>query len=307
MNDENGTGSLKGKYGKVGRPPKSAYSIADQVMDLTEGQAGEGKSETVVIEEETLAIGDRFAALEDMAYGVAAQHYRAMIVSGQPGTGKTYGLEKVLKAQRAIGTISKLTVVHGFTRATGLYKLLYDNREAGSVLVFDDCDSVFSDETSLNILKAALDTTHVRTISWHSERNFKDDEGNELPHTFEFEGSVIFVTNLDFDRSMGSKLGPHLAALISRSYYLDLNMRSQAELLERIDSVVRGSEMLESLGLSVEQGEKILTYIHAKTKALREISLRTVVKLANIVKASGDDGEFERVAKMTCCKPLMAV
>ncbi len=171
------------------------------------------------------AVTERFKALADMAWGVVSGHYSALIVSGNPGTGKTFTLEKALE-EAAAAELVHYTPVHGFTRATGLYKLLYEHREKGNVLLLDDCDSVFGDETSLSILKAALDTTKNRTVSWYSEREFKDKDDNKLPSSFEFQGAVVFITNLDFDRAMGTKLGPHLEALISRSYYLDLNLRN---------------------------------------------------------------------------------
>lgn len=248
-------------------------------------------------------IKERFGALDDMAYGVVSGHYRALVVSGNPGIGKTYTLEKILSGSAGLGGF-RFKAVHGFARATGLYQLLYENREPGSVLLLDDCDSVFGDETSLNILKAALDTTKTREISWYSEHNLKDESGQALPKSFEYHGSIIFVTNVDFDRVMrnSGKLAPHLEALLSRVYYLDLHMRSEQALMLRLAGVVLGSEMLEQLGLSKEQGEKILTYIREKKAQLREVSLRTVVKLANIVKASNSDDEFLRVARLACCK-----
>jgi len=248
------------------------------------------------------AVTGRLKALADMAWGVVSGHYSALIVSGNPGTGKTFTLEKALE-EAAAAELVHYTPVHGFTRATGLYKLLYEHREKGNVLLLDDCDSVFGDETSLSILKAALDTTKNRTVSWYSEREFKDKDDNKLPSSFEFQGAVVFITNLDFDRAMGTKLGPHLEALISRSYYLDLNLRNLAQLLAHIAAVVHNSTMLETLGLHVEQGERILRYINENIKSLREISLRTVVKLGNVLKASsGSDEEFERVARLACCK-----
>ena len=282
-----------GKYDLSAYVTGAAVTTTDEVVAPTPEP---------VVEEPVEAISGRFEALSDMAWGVVSGHYSAMIVSGNPGTGKTFTLERALEEAASLDLV-KYTPVHGFARATGLYKLLYEHREKGNVLLLDDCDSVFGDETALNILKAALDTTKHRTVSWYSEKSFKDENDNVIPSSFSFEGSVIFVTNLDFDRAMGTRLGPHLEALISRSYYLDLNLRNLAQLLAHIATVVRTSKMLEGLGLTTEQGERIVNYVNDNCKKLREISLRTVVKLGNIIKASnGSEAEFERVAKLACCK-----
>ena len=74
-------------------------------------------------------------------------------------------------------------------------------------------------------MKGALDTTKRRVISWRSEKIFEAEDGEAIPSSFDFEGAVIFVTNKNFDREImrSSKLTPHLEALISRSFYLDLN------------------------------------------------------------------------------------
>jgi hypothetical protein len=156
----------------------------------------------------------------------------------------------------------------------------------------------------LNLLKAALDTTDSRTVAWHSEKKFEDEAGDALPKSFEFEGAVIFVTNLDFEKSIGSgnRLAPHLAALISRSFYLDLNLASKRDLMARIAGVVRKTDMLATLGLSVSAGDSILAYLDEASAKLRERSLRTVVKLAQILKASDTADEFRRVANATCCR-----
>jgi len=286
-----------------GRNP--VYDLADDTEEVVD----EPTTPVELTDEEIVAdIALRFGALDDMGYGVVSGHYRALIVSGNPGIGKTYTLEKILSGAQGLGGFTFKTV-HGFTRATGLYQLLYENSAPGSVLLLDDCDSVFGDETSLNILKAALDTTKTRTISWYSEHNLKDQDGNSLPKEFEYNGAIIFVTNLDFDRAVRSsgRLGPHLEALISRSYYLDLNMRSERYLMSRLAHVVRNSEMLASLNMTPEQGEQILTYIAEHKKQLREVSLRTVVKLANIIRASNSTEEFERVARLACCRQGGAV
>jgi hypothetical protein len=103
----------------------------------------------------------RFDQLESMTRAVKSGAIRAMIVSGPPGVGKSHGVEKVLERYQLVETLGgakKYDVVKGAMSAIGLYVKLYKYSSKDSVIVFDDCDSIFSDELSLNILKAALDS-----------------------------------------------------------------------------------------------------------------------------------------------------
>src|ERR1700743_214282 len=121
----------------------------------------------------------RFTVLETLVQDVVDGDVRSLIVSGPPGFSKSYTVEEVMAANNI-----KYNIVKGHSRATGLYKMLWDNREEGSILVFDDCDSVFCDEIALNILKTALDTTEERIISWLAEGNWVKEEG--IQNSFEF-------------------------------------------------------------------------------------------------------------------------
>lgn len=247
-------------------------------------------------------INSRFASLDLMTYGIIKGDFRALIVSGNPGTGKTYTLENILQTAADKSQII-FTTIKGFVRATGLYRLMYEHRFAECVLMFDDADSIFQDEVALNLLKAALDTTKKREISWRSEKVFEDEDGEDIPRTFQFDGAVIFVSNIDFQRAVAqqNKISPHLEALMSRSYYLDLNMRSIRELIIRIKSVVHQSDILQQIGIKKKDNQIILDYIEENQNRLREVSLRTVIKLGNILRAAeGDMDKFKKMADATC-------
>lgn len=247
-------------------------------------------------------INSRFASLDLMTYGVVKQDFRAMIVSGNPGTGKTYTLEYILQSAADASKIL-YTLVRGYVKATGVYRLLYEHRQKECVVMFDDADSIFKDEVALNLLKSALDTTRKREISWRSEKVFESEDGEQIPQSFQFDGAVIFVSNIDFQRavSQGSNIGAHLEALMSRSYYLDLNMRSIRELIVRIKSVVAHSDILTSIGVKKKDHGEIVKYIEENQNRLREVSLRTIIKVGNIWRAAeGDFDKFKKMADATC-------
>jgi hypothetical protein len=178
---------------------------------------------------------------------------------------------------------------------------LYQYREAGQVIVFDDADAVFFDDTALNLLKAVCDTTERRRVSWLAETNMVDAEGGErLPRSFDFDGSIVFITNLDFDQLIerGHKLAPHLEALVSRSHYIDLAMKTKQDYLVRIRQVIKQG-LLD--GLTLSERSDVITFIESNTDRLRELSLRMAIKLSAIRKTKSSD-TWQRTARITCCK-----
>lgn len=206
---------------------------------------------------------------------------RALIISGPPGLGKSFTVEKVVSEYDYTG--KRAVICKGFIRPTGLYKTLYEYRHKGNVLVFDDCDSVFQDSDALNLLKAACDTSNKRRIMWGCESRMTDSDGSPLPWSFEFEGSVIFITNYDFDQAIESntKLSEHFKALISRSHYIDIGLKSVRDFLMRISQVVE-SGMLLDRGLSTYQQNEVLTFMSDNATKLRELTLRMVIKIAEL-------------------------
>lgn len=242
---------------------------------------------------------DRFAAMDTMAEATATGKNRSLIVSGPAGLGKSFGVMKVLAGLESKGF--QTAVVRGYVRPTGLYKTLHEFRHPNCVIVFDDADSVFGDDNSLNILKTACDMTKRRTLSWLTESKMEDEEGERLPRSFDFEGSIIFITNYDFDSMIqtGTKLAPHFEAMISRSHYLDLAMHTRLDYVVRIKQVL-ALGMLKSEGFSKSQEASILAFIMKHQDRLRELSLRMVVKLAGLMKMNPTG--WEKLATVTCMR-----
>ena len=279
------------------------YRLADATANVElPAVAKEDTRTEAEIEKEII---ERFQAVDRMAEGVVNSQFRSLIVSGNPGIGKTYTLESIFDRAAADGII-EFQKVTGFVRATGLFRLFWENREPNQVLMLDDADSVFADEVSLNLLKTACDSTRRRWVSWRSEKNFDDKSGEsetgDIPKEFEFKGHIVFVTNLDFDRLIrgNNRLTPHLEAMVSRAFYLDLNLSSVRELMVRIRSVVNHTEMLADFSESARAS--ILAYMEKHIARLREISLRMVLKLAQIYKTSKNDADFELMALASCLK-----
>jgi len=247
---------------------------------------------------------ERFDILDDMTRAVKAGKVRAMIVSGAPGVGKSFGVEKVLGKHDLMANIAndeklkKYEIVKGAMSAIGLYSKLYEFSAEKNILVFDDCDSVLLDDLSLNILKAALDTSKKRTIHWNTDSRLLRSEG--VPNSFEFKGGAIFITNINFQNIKSKKLQDHLAALESRCHYIDLTIHTEREKMLRIRQIV-GDGMLNEYEFSEEQTAELIGFIDLNKKRLRELSLRTVLKTADLMRSFPGD-KWQRVAQISLMK-----
>jgi DNA-binding NarL/FixJ family response regulator len=228
----------------------------------------------------------RFQVLSDMTKAVKAGDVRAMIVTGPPGVGKSFGVEEVLTKDDLFNTLGerkpRYEIVKGAMSAIGLYAKLYEFSDAKNVIVFDDCDSVLLDDLSLNILKAALDTSKKRTISWNTDSSMLRREG--VPDRFEFKGGAIFITNIKFENVRSKKLQDHLAALESRCHYIDLQMDTDREKVLRIKQIVADG-MLDSYEFEDIQKDEVVEFVDGNRSRLRELSLRTVLKVADLRKS----------------------
>jgi hypothetical protein len=258
-----------------------------------------------VTDEEIIArLRERFTILDDMTRAVKKGDVRAMIVTGPPGVGKSFGVEKVLSKHDVFADVAqneklkKYEVVKGAMSAIGLYSKLYEYSDKKSILVFDDCDSVLLDDLSLNILKAALDSSKKRMIHWNTDSRLLRSEG--VPNSFEFKGGAIFITNIKFDNVKSKKLRDHLEALESRCHYLDLTIDTEREKILRIKQVVTECGMLDDYEFSDLEKEVLIDFVDDNKKKLRELSLRTVLKIADLKKSMPSN--WRAVAEVTCMR-----
>ena len=228
----------------------------------------------------------RFEVLKEMTHAVKSGTVRAMIVTGPPGVGKSFGVEEVLAKEDLFNALGnrkpKYEVVKGAMSAVGLYKKLYEYSDRGNIVVFDDCDSVLLDDIALNILKAALDSSKKRTISWNTDSRLLRSEG--IPDRFEFRGGAIFITNIKFENVRSKKLQDHLAALESRCHYIDLQMDTDREKILRIKQIVQDG-MLNDYDFDSVVRDEVVEFVTDNKAKMRELSLRTVLKVADLRKS----------------------
>ena len=272
--------------GKSGRDLEKAVEFLYKKVTGESGKYAEimGSDVTAEPKVEKFGINARFSFVEKLVTMVATGVQPSAIITGEGGLGKTYTVTKTLESNgykdisdlaefqvgSVINTRKCFTMVKGFSTAKGLYRTLFENNK--SVIVFDDCDAVLKDPVALNILKSALDSYGKRIISWNAD--MRDDD---LPRSFNFEGRVIFISNMEQDRID--------QAIRSRSMMIDLSMTKDQK-IDRMEFIAKSPEFLpEYDAKSKDDALKLIREIKDECK---EISLRTLISVTK-VRASNKD------------------
>lgn len=251
-------------------------------------------------EEIAARLEERFHVIDMLADASCNGEIRSLIISGPAGLGKSYTVEQAVKAYDP--DQNHTVIAKGFVRPTGLYLLLHEYRHPGCVIVLDDADSIYSDMDALNLLKAACDTTKERKISWRAETRMTDADGEPIEREFVFNGTIIFITNKDFDAEIarGGRSAEHFEALVSRSHYVECDMHCIRDYLVRIKQVCDKGMLQTQRNLTRDESDFIVDFINNHAEDLRELTLRMVLKLADVYRMNA--GEFESLAKVSCFK-----
>lgn len=276
---------------KRGRPSKADQAAREAEAIRQARKTNETPAEIVT------RIAERFTVMWKLAQGSIAGAVRSLIVSGAPGTGKSHTIDHLLSTAADRDQIRYMTV-HGAVTAVNLYKLLYKFRGENDIVLLDDADGIFEDEDAMNLMKAALDTSRVRKLSWFSESATLKAEG--IDTQFEYKGAMIFITNKDFQGIVDfgkNKMVPHFAALMSRSIYLDLKLHTPEELLAWVCHLVEKNHILVQRGVDRSQEQDAIEWLKANSENTRELSIRTLLKVADFMKT--DATNWEKFANVT--------
>lgn len=228
--------------------------------------------------ESEFTINQRFEFLEKFTNMVLDGETVSAIVTGEGGLGKSHTIMGALEKRGWIeGT--QYVVVKGYATPKALYGTLWEHRD--KTIIFDDCDSVLKDAVSLNLLKGALDSYDKRTISW-LQKGFIDDK---LPNSFEFQGNIIFISNMSSD-----KLDQ---AVKSRSITIDLSMTLKDK-IERMNYIL--PSVMPSYPMDLKQ--TALDFMAQHADIAKEFNMRTLQKIIKITHAYGvDNPEWKDAAK----------
>ena len=241
-------------------------------------------------------IHDRFDVMERITDGAIDTSVRGVIISGAPGVGKTHTVETALTRHyeecMAAGKNFRYKMIKGSVTPVHLYTTLYNFSSKGNVVVLDDTDNIFFEDQGISILKAALDSTPTRLISWLSESSALGSGDDKIPNDFFFNGSMIFITNTDFQGIVDegkSKLAPHLKALLSRSLYLDLKIHDRRGIQIWVDFLVRNRKILDAhYDITEEQKIAGLDFMREYREEFRTFSIRDAMKLFQLIQNEPD-------------------
>lgn len=278
---------------RQGRARVYLDSISDyEPVDASELKQSVDEEKTSLTDDEIKTeIEETFDILGDMTRAVAGGVVKGLVVSGPAGIGKSHTVEQILAEELNVmatmkGIKNMYEVIHGAMSASVLYEKLFRYKDVCQVLVFDDCDGILYDEDALNILKAALDSKAVRHIHWNTNSYHLDKK--DIPNSFEYRGSIIFITNIDFNNVRSPRISNHLEAIVSRCHYMSLGIKTLREKMIHIRNVVSKNNMFKLHGFQNNEADEVMNYVEINADKLREVSLRSVLKVADLRKAMPD-------------------
>ncbi len=207
---------------------------------------------------EAFDINERFCFIELFVDMVVRGSAKSLIVTGSGGLGKSHTVFNRLKENDLGG--ADYVKISGHMTPLAVYESLYHNN--GKVIVFDDTDAVLRNETTVNLLKAALDSSGSRTVTWASS-----GRSSALPSSFDFTGRVIFISNF----SLKDVPQP----LVSRAMYVDVTMTAD-EKIERIRTIA--PRLCPTL-TETERNECI-ELLHSLRNRISELNFRTMLNVA---------------------------
>lgn len=302
--------------GKSVPTPRISQKIANAMNNFRSGslvpsstvKKPEEKIEKIFSKSEIVErIQGRFDIMTNIVRRMLRQKVNSMIVRAAPGVGKTYNIERQLNLHKKENpNFESFVLSGGGVSAFALYKALYKARNGG-VVVLDDNDSFLDSPETLNLLKNALDSSEVRTLTWSKKNSEiydadfdRDDEDDvRIPSRFEFNGAMIFITNLDFHAiaESNSARAPHLAAMIDRSWYVNLTINTLQEKHLWCEHVFL-THMYESMGLNSVQAAEIVNFVSDNIDRFFILSLRLYKDIASLVDDS-NDGTWKSIVEAT--------
>jgi Cdc6-like AAA superfamily ATPase len=208
-----------------------------------------------------------------------------MIVSGDAGTGKTYTVKRALVQtghQKNVEYIKGTKIT-----AASLYVKLYLNRAKHRIIVLDDCDLIHHQEKNLIVpmLLGAAELGQDRTIGWETARKNPLMEEFNVPHSFKFEGSIIWITN-DRKEQIGKAVKQWKNAIMSRFNFAECNFSDE----QKFSYTMHLVENMDMLGINCQEHtggypdeviEEAAEYMSENYRNLVEVTPRQAIKIAD--------------------------
>jgi len=169
-----------------------------------------------------LPVDDRMVLMSDYTKAVIRGHINMLVITGDPGIGKTYTVENLLKTEHKGKENEDWVIIKASATPKGVYNTIVqmaaradhalakaeDSKQKGAlteaptlpVIVFDDVPlwdgpnkKVFTD-----FMKALADTSDKRTVSWLNNQtslDAKEQADGKMPASVEYRGGIIVISN----------------------------------------------------------------------------------------------------------------
>ena len=280
---------------------KAVLANCDGHLEVTAGGKSEQYLETSQEEEaedpaNRVSFSDSLDHLKGLVQGLIKGSFNALFVAGKGGTGKTQTVEDTLE-EAGLRDGDGYFKNTGTASAVGIYSLLFKHRK--DIILFDDSDGALADQDARNLIKAATDTKKIRKLVWNkkSSNMFDPDvedvddleeDDDRIPKHFNFEGRIIFISNLPLN-----KLDPD-KALRTRAFVISINPTPD-EIIERMEEILFKIPLEDGLSLSKKERVEVLDTVKGG-KRKEEISLRTLVRALNL--AASGAGNWQQLVKL---------
>ena len=241
--------------------------------------------------EERVTPEERFADMDAYVRMVCNGVQPSLVVCGAPGVGKSYRILKQVEKRHTFG--DDYYLIKGKCTAQKFFQILFEYREEGDIIVCDDADDIIRDDTSINLIKAATDSSEKRLVTYgttmappapmdlvelHPEWPWNRIERNgrefvTYPTTFEFKGSIIIISNM--------RAGMIDTAIRNRAFVCDLDFT-----IDEVLSILRGLIPAIMPGrLGSEAKMKAFDFLQSladEGNSNMEISIRSFITCAKI-------------------------
>jgi len=225
---------------------------------------------------------DRFYGnLRNYVKMVTGDYSNLLMLDAKGGLGKTHNVCETL--QEECDYEDQWVHQKGFTTPVELYKTLWQARAEDAVLFLDDMSGVTSNTKAIDMLKAATDTQGAENVvEYRTSRDIDHPfiDGETLPNTFTFRGSIIMSFNDTPDNR-------HFAALKDRGTYYQFRLSYQ----ERLDLLDEIALLPDFSDLSVETQVETADWIRTVTDSSYDVTIRTFEEVCKMREFGEDMGE----------------
>ena len=222
---------------------------------------------------------------------------RGLLISGDAGMGKTHAVARGL----ALANPKKVVPLQGSSiSAARFFAELYECREQGSVLVIDDVDIIHKTRAELSqfldLIKGATEmTSDARQIQWLRTNKNNFLTSRHMPESFDFQGSLIWITNDTFDE-IAKKAKGHWHAIKSRFLTKQFHLKPYEKVQYTLHLITDGALLGENCNV-VAGGfpdniiDDTTKYIQKNWKKFEDMTPRNAMQLASIMHRFPDSWE----------------